>query len=79
MRDGLSKELKITPAQAVAFATKAAGSFGVKREPIIGSFDGEIARKVLSLNESDRKKLLRQGAVTKQAIELLARKGAKKE
>jgi CRISPR-associated protein Csb1 len=78
MSDGAHKEFTITHPQAVAFATDAASSFGVAHEPISGSFEPEVARKVLNLNEADRKKLLRQGAVTPQAIEQIVKKSTKK-
>jgi hypothetical protein len=66
---------------ALAFATAAAKSFGVK-ESETGSFNSDIANKVLKLDKSERTKLLRQGPVTEEAIEQLGKQSkskAKKE
>ncbi len=79
MHDGTRKQFKITHDQAAEFATLAASKFGVAKEPVIGSFDPEIANKVLGLSKDDRKELLRQGPVTKEAIEQLGKKTAKKK
>jgi CRISPR-associated protein Csb1 len=76
--DGTRNTLTITHNQAVTFATAAAGDFGVQREPIDGSFDSEPANKVLALSEPERKKLLKQGPVTKQAIDQLKQKATGK-
>ena len=68
--------LVITHEQALAFATSAAASFGVGADKT-GSFESDLATKVLNLSEDDRKKLLRQGPVTREAIDQLETKGAK--
>lgn len=74
--DGTRTDLMVTHEQALAFATDAAESFGVIAERT-GSFDSDIANKVLKLSENDRKKLLRQGPVTKEAIEQLGKRSSK--
>jgi CRISPR-associated protein Csb1 len=68
--DGSRAKRVISHDDALAFATAAAGSFGV-RESQVGAFDSSIAKRVLALKEEDRKRLLRQGPVTKEAIEAL--------
>lgn len=68
--DGTREDLVVTHDRALAFATAAADSFGVG-EGQTGSFDSETANEVLKLSEADRKKLLRQGPVSKDAIEKL--------
>lgn len=73
--DGTREDLAVTHDQALAFAKAAAASFGVK-EGKSGSFDSGIANRVLALSEADRKKLLKQGPVTREAIEKL-KKGSK--
>ena len=57
--------------QALAFAMAAATSFGVGKSRT-GSFDSRTAKQVLELSEKDRKKLLKQGPVTTEAIEILS-------
>ena len=74
--DGTRTDLVITHEQALAFATSAAASFGVGADKT-GSFESDLATKVLNLSEDDRKKLLRQGPVTREAIDQLETKGAK--
>jgi CRISPR-associated protein Csb1 len=68
--DGGRAKRVMSHEDALAFATAAATSFGV-RESQEGVFDSSIAKRVLALKEEDRKRLLRQGPVTKQAIEAL--------
>ncbi len=68
--DGSRTNHPISYENALAFATAAAKSFGVKEsEP--ASFNSDIANRVLKLSEADRKKLLRQGPVTEEAIRRL--------
>ena len=71
--DGTRDDIVVTHDQAVAFATAAAESFRVGKSES-GSFDSNIANKVLALSKEDRKKLLSKGAVTKEAIEQLGKK-----
>ncbi len=66
--DGTRSDLAVTHDQAFAFATAAAESFGVEGKRT-ETFDSWIANQVLKLSEADRKKLLKQGPVTKKAIE----------
>ncbi|MBI2265388.1 MAG: type I-U CRISPR-associated protein Cas7 [Armatimonadetes bacterium] len=72
--DGTRVDLVVTHDEAIAFATAAAASFGVTKSEA-GSFDSSIAKEVLALEKADRKKLLRQGPVTREAIEALEKKG----
>ena len=74
--DGTRTDLVVTHEQAVAFATASAETLDLAAEKT-GTFDSEIANKVLNLDEGDRRKLLRQGPVTKEAIENLGKKGSK--
>ncbi len=79
--DGTRANNPISHEEALAFATTAAKAFGVK-ESESGSFNADIANKVLKLSEADRKKLLKQGPVTEEAIERLGKQSksqAKKE
>jgi CRISPR-associated protein Csb1 len=71
-RDGTRHDQEMTHEEAVAFATAAATAFGVPTEPIRGSFSSDIANKVRDLSEADRKKLLRAGPVTAEALERIA-------
>jgi CRISPR-associated protein Csb1 len=71
MRNGNAEEFVLSPDQALDFANDAANTFGVARDPVSGNFDAETARMVLGLKKEDRKKLLRQGPVTRQAVERL--------
>jgi CRISPR-associated protein Csb1 len=68
-RDGNGEEFALNAEQARKFATEAASTFGITRDPISATFDAETARVVLGLKKEERKKLLRQGPVTKQAVE----------
>jgi CRISPR-associated protein Csb1 len=74
--DGTRRDVTVSADQALAFANLAANDFGV-RESVTGEFDSALANKVLGLSEGDRKQLLRQGVVTKQAIEQLSKKASK--
>ncbi len=73
--NGTREELALTHDQAFAFATAAAESFGVGESRTV-HFNHRLASQVLELNEKDRKKLLKQGPVTTEAIEKLS-KGSK--
>lgn len=72
--NGERDDLTVTHDQALAFAKEAAAKFGVSdlKEPAV--FDLGLASAVMALNEQDRKKLLKQGPVTKEAIEELKKK-----
>lgn len=72
--DGSRIDHALTHADALAFAGLAARALAVPQDPINGEFSSEIANRVLRLSDADRKKLLRQGAVTEAAIEALATK-----
>jgi CRISPR-associated protein Csb1 len=74
--DGTRTDRVVTHEEAVAFATAAAKSFHVAPGKA-GSFDSHVANEVLKLSEDDRKKLLRQGPVTKEAVEQLGKKSSK--
>jgi hypothetical protein len=68
-RDGNTENFPFGPDQVHKFAEEAADTFDVARDPISGTFDTETVRTVLGLKKEDRKKLLRQGPVTRQAAE----------
>jgi len=68
-RDGAREDQEMTHDEALAFATAAASAFGVATGPTHGTFSSDIANKVLGLSEADRKKLLRAGPVTAEALE----------
>ncbi len=74
--DGTRKDFAIKHADALAFATASAKAFGVTGQQVAGVFDPELAHEVMKLNDTDRKKIFRQG-VTKEAIEQLGKKGSK--
>ncbi len=74
--DGTRTDLSITHEEALSYADAAAKAFDVTAEHT-GTFDSDLANKVLRMSEEDRKRLLRQGAVTKEAIEQLGNKRAK--
>jgi CRISPR-associated protein Csb1 len=50
------------------FAEAVAKDFGVAKEPINATFDPQLASAVLNLSKEERKKLLRQGPVSKEAL-----------
>ena len=75
--DGTRTDLTITHEEVLAYATATAEAFAVPEEHTSGTFDSDLANQVLKMSEGDRKKLLRQGAVTKEAIEQLRGKSAK--
>jgi len=52
-----------------SFADEAAKAFVVAQGPITATFDQTLANDVLNLSKDDRKKVLRQGPVNKEAIE----------
>jgi len=76
--DGRRRDFAVPPDQAVAYATASARMFGVEQPQTTAQFDIKLAKDVRSLSEDDRKKLLRQGPVTWEAIEQLAKKSPKK-
>lgn len=77
--NGTREDLEVTHNDAIRFATAAADEFGVNRERVSGSFDSRLASKVLGLGDADRKKLLRAGPVTPEAVNNLKKKGSKSE
>jgi len=79
--DGAREPCEISHDQALKFASAAAIAFGVNEQVRTALFDSTLANAVLGLSKEDRKKLLRQGPVTKGAIEALKKtpKNKKKE
>ena len=75
--DGTRKDEAITHDQSVAFATAAAEAFGIQQPDTRADFDPDLANKVLALSEADRKRLFKQGPVTREAIEQLGKKASK--
>jgi CRISPR-associated protein Csb1 len=71
--DGTRTDFKLTHQQAMQFARGAAGSFGVGPDRT-EAFDQALARAVMNLGENERKKLLRQGPVTAEAIAQLGKR-----
>lgn len=76
--DGTRENFSIAHERALAFATAAAQDFGVHGESIHETFSSTLVQKVLGLSEPDRKKLLRQGPVTEDAVDQLKAGGATK-
>jgi hypothetical protein len=72
--DGTRCDEAMSHEDALEFATAAATTFQVPTQPTRGTFRPDIANTVLGLSEADRKKLLRQGPVTAEAIQELASK-----
>jgi CRISPR-associated protein Csb1 len=66
--DGTRGDFNITHEDALAFATAAAEVFDVKQPDRPAEFDADLANKVQALGEEMRKKVLRQGPVTKEAV-----------
>ncbi|MEM2869152.1 MAG: type I-U CRISPR-associated RAMP protein Csb1/Cas7u [Thermoplasmata archaeon] len=66
--DGIRSELKITHDEALSFAKAAAEAFGVSKEDKEATFNTEVASALLELEEDERKKLLRSGNLTIEAI-----------
>ncbi len=67
--DGTRSDLNLTHAQSLSYARAAAKDFGVASTDLFGDFNGELARKVMSLTKEQRKELLRRGPVTPEALE----------
>jgi len=76
--NGARDDFAVTHDHAVAFAVTAAEGFGVQTEAIQASFDAKLVNQVLALGEQDRKKLLKKGPVTEEAIGQIAKKDSKK-
>ncbi len=83
--DGTKADAAITHDQALSFASEAAKKFGVHEaakefeggvRPVV--FDSGLAKDVMALKEEDRKKLLKQGPVTKEKIEKLKKESKSK-
>lgn len=66
--DGTRRDLAVTHDQALAFATASAEFVGTTSERT-GTFSSEIANAVMQLSKDEARKLLRQGPVTREAIE----------
>lgn len=76
--DGSREDWAITHDQALSFATIAAESFSIQDRANPIAFDSGLVKDVMALGEQDRKKLLRQGVVTKEKIEALLREAKSK-
>jgi CRISPR-associated protein Csb1 len=74
--DGTRTKFRVAHDEAITFADASAASFSVS-SPRTGVFESDVARTVLNLDEKDRKNLLRQGPVTKEALEQLGKKSSK--
>ena len=77
--NGERHDLTVTHDQAFAFAVEAATKFGVTEPKESAVFDSGLANAVMALSEQDRKKLLKQGPVTKAAIDELKKKSKGKD
>jgi CRISPR-associated protein Csb1 len=78
--DGTRSACTITHDEALDFASAAAAEFGVNSiGELRGNFKPELVNRVLSLSEADRKKLLRAGPVTEQAIDELTKSKQKSD
>ncbi len=77
--DGAREKFTISHDQALAFATAAASAFKVPQQVRFADFDSALANTVMGLSEQDRKKLFRQGPVTKEAIEQLKKTSKSKK
>jgi hypothetical protein len=79
--DGNNAPFCLSHDQALTFATASAEAFKVqsRTDPVL--FDSQLANAVLELTESQRKKLLRQGPVTKVSVEKIRKqsKGKNKD
>ncbi|GAB4246174.1 type I-G CRISPR-associated RAMP protein Csb1/Cas7g [Deferrisoma sp.] len=74
--DGTRENYTIAHEEALAFATAAAESFRVG-EDRTGEFKEKIAKEILTMKGEDAKKLLRQGAITEEALERIRKKTKK--
>lgn len=72
--NGSREPFSISHRDALDFATAAAKAFAIVSEYEPGTFDSELANAVQKLNEGQRKQLLRQGPVTKEAILKISKK-----
>lgn len=76
--DGTREDWDLAHDLALSFATAAAKDFGVQQSTNPVVFDSGLAREVLALRDEDRKKLFRQGPVTKERVEQLKTESKKK-
>lgn len=76
--DGVREELSMSHNDALAYASAAAEAFGVRKDELSGSFNTHIAALILELKEDDRKKLLRAGDISAEAIEKIKASGKRK-
>jgi hypothetical protein len=79
MHNGKREPFSSSHAEALQFATAAADRFEVKPRTDSVRFDASLATAVLALKEDQRKKLLRQGPVTKDAILKVTKQSAKRK
>jgi CRISPR-associated protein Csb1 len=77
--DGTRSACTITHEEALDFATSAAAELKVESKTLRGTFNPKLVNKVLNLSEDDRKRLLRAGPVTEEAIEELTKSGQKSD
>ena len=75
--DGTREDFTVLHAEALAHATAAAQAFGVQQPEGPAEFKPNLAEAIKSLSKEDRKKLLRQGPVTEEAIKKLKAKSPK--
>jgi CRISPR-associated protein Csb1 len=66
--DGTREDFAVLHVEALAYATAAAQAFGVQQPEGPAEFKPKLAEAIKSLSKEDRKKLLRQGPVTEEAI-----------
>lgn len=71
--DGTREDGVIKHAQAISFATAAAKEFGVQDRVNPAVFDSGLVKDVMDLKEEDRKRLLKQGPITKEKIEKMVK------
>ena len=75
--DGSRDDFAVSHVEALAFAKAAAEEFDVAEAQESASFDAGLANKLLTMSGENRKTLLRQGPVTKEAIEQLEQRSSK--
>lgn len=73
--DGTRSDFNIDHQDTLRFATDAARTFRVDQPKEPAKFDADLASKVLALGEKERKTLLKQGPITREAIEKIGGKG----
>jgi len=73
--DGERSDLRIGHKDALAFATATAEAFGVEQPEGAAEFDADLANRVRALSEKERKTLLKQGPVTREAVQRVTETG----